>query len=187
MPPLSRLYTKAGDHGTTRLGGGQKVPKSGLRLECYGGVDELNSVLGLVRSFQPCDEIARSLLRIQNELFDLGSDLCFLERDKGKWPIPQIKAEQIEALEREIDSMQAQTGKLANFILPGGNQAASALHLARTVCRRVERQCVRLSEEETIAPLALQYLNRLSDWLFAAPRLENLRAGIADPVWRPGA
>jgi cob(I)alamin adenosyltransferase len=187
MPPLSRLYTKAGDQGHTRLGGGQKVPKSSLRLECYGGVDELNSILGLVRSFGPCPEIADPLQRIQNELFDLGSDLCFLEEDKGKWPIPQVRPEQIQALEREIDSMQSQTGPLANFILPGGNQAASALHLARTVCRRVERQCVRLSEEEAIAPLALQYLNRLSDWLFAAPRLENHRAGISDPVWRPGA
>jgi cob(I)alamin adenosyltransferase len=187
MPPLSRLYTRAGDQGQTRLGGGQKVAKSNLRLECYGTVDELNSVLGLVRSLEPCPEIMGPLLRIQNDLFDLGSDLCFLEEDKGKWPIPQIRPDQIETLEAEIDSMQSQTGPLANFILPGGSRAAAALHVARTVCRRTERLCVRLAEEETIAPLVVQYLNRLSDWLFAAPRLENARAGVEEPLWRPGA
>ena len=187
MPPLSRLYTRAGDLGQTRLGGGQKVPKSSLRLECYGTVDELNSVLGLVRSLEPCPEIAEPVLRIQNELFDLGSDLCFLEEDKGKWPTPQIRPDQIDALEREIDSMQSQTGPLANFILPGGSRAAAALHVARTVCRRAERLCVRLAEEEALAPLVIQYLNRLSDWLFAAPRLENAQAGVEEPLWRPGA
>jgi cob(I)alamin adenosyltransferase len=187
MPPLNKLYTRAGDQGQTRLGGGQKVPKSNLRLECYGTVDELNSNLGVVRSLDPCQEIAGPLLRIQNELFDLGSDLCFLEEDKGKWPLPQVRPEQIQALEREIDAMQAAVGPLANFILPGGNRAAAALHVARTVCRRAERLCVHLSEREPVAPLVLEYLNRLSDWLFAAPRLENARAGIQDPLWRPGA
>jgi len=149
-------------------------------------VDELNSVLGLVRSLDPCLEIDGPLMRIQNELFDLGSDLCFLEEDKGKWPVPQIREEQVEALESEIDSMQSGVGPLANFILPGGSKAAGALHVARTVCRRAERLCVRLSEEEAISPLSLRYLNRLSDWLFAAPRLENARAGIEDTLWRPG-
>lgn len=187
MPPLSKLYTRAGDLGQARLGGGQKVPKSNLRLECYGTVDELNSNLGVVRSLDPCPEIAGPLLRIQNELFDLGSDLCFLEEDKGKWPLPQVRPEQIQALEREIDTMQAATGPLANFILPGGSRAAAALHVARTVCRRAERLCVHLSEKEPVAPLVLEYLNRLSDWLFAAPRLENARVGIQDPLWRPGA
>jgi ATP:cob(I)alamin adenosyltransferase len=120
MPPLSKLYTRAGDRGQTRLGGGQKVPKSNLRLECYGTIDELNSHPGpraLAGARAP--EIAHPLLRIQNELFDLGSDLCFLEEDKGKWPLPQVRPDQIEALEREIDSMQAAVGPLANFILPG--------------------------------------------------------------------
>jgi cob(I)alamin adenosyltransferase len=187
MPPLSRLYTRAGDQGQTRLGGGQIVAKSDLRLECYGTVDELNSVLGLVRALEPCAEIAEPLLRIQNELFDLGSDLCFLEEDKGKWPLPQVRPDQIETLEQEIDSMQSQTGPLANFILPGGSRAAASLHVARTVCRRAERLCVRLAEEETVAPLVIQYLNRLSDWLFAAPRLENAKAGVEEPLWRPGA
>ena len=187
MPPLSRLYTRAGDQGQTRLGGGQKIAKSSLRLECYGTVDELNSVLGVVLSMDPCAEIAGPVLRIQNELFDLGSDLCFLEEDKGKWPIPHVRPDQIESLEREIDSMQSRTGPLANFILPGGNRAAASLHVARTVCRRAERLCVRLAEEEALAPLVIEYLNRLSDWLFAAPRLENARAGVEEPLWRPGA
>ena len=187
MPPLSRLYTRAGDLGQTRLGGGQIVAKSSLRLECYGTVDELNSILGLVRSLEPCAEIAHPLPRIQNELFDLGSDLCFLEEDKGKWPIPHVRPDQIEALEREIDSMQSQTGPLANFILPGGSRAAASLHVARTVCRRAERLCVRLADEEPVAPLVIQYLNRLSDWLFAAPRLENAKAGVEESLWRPGA
>ena len=186
MPRLTKLYTRAGDHGHTRLGGGQTVPKSNLRLECYGTVDELNSLLGLVRSLEPCVEIAAPLLRIQNELFDLGSDLCFLEEDKGKWPIPQIREAQVDALEAEIDFLQSAVGPLANFILPGGSRAAASLHVARTVCRRAERLCVRLSEDEAVSPLSLRYLNRLSDWLFAAPRLENARAGIEDPLWRPG-
>jgi cob(I)alamin adenosyltransferase len=187
MPRLTRLYTRGGDKGHTRLGGGQKVPKSSLRLECYGTVDELNSVLGQVRSLEPCPEIATALLRIQNELFDLGSDLCFLEEDKGKWPVPGIRPEQIEALEHEIDSMQEGTPPLANFILPGGSRAGATLHVARTVCRRAERLCVRLSEQEPVSEASLRYLNRLSDWLFAAPRLENIRSGVEETLWRPGA
>jgi len=105
MPPLTRLYTRTGDDGSTRLGGGQKVSKSSLRLECYGTVDELNSQLGFVVSLGPDAEIAASLQRIQNELFDLGSDLCFLEEDKSKWSIPQTREDQIETLEREIDQL----------------------------------------------------------------------------------
>lgn len=187
MPPLTRLYTRTGDDGTTRLGGGQKVSKSSLRLECYGTVDELNSQIGLVVALGPDPEIAQSLVRIQNELFDLGSDLCFLEEDKAKWNIPQPREDQIETLEREIDGFQSRTGPLANFILPGGSRAASALHVARTVCRRLERLCVHLDATESVNPLALRYINRLSDWLFAAPRFENQQRGIAEPLWKPGA
>jgi cob(I)alamin adenosyltransferase len=181
------LYTKTGDTGQTRLGGGQKVPKSNLRLEAYGTIDELNSHLGLVLALGVVDEVATPLRRIQNELLDLGSDLCFLEEDKGKWNIPQVRPDQIEALEHEIDAMQSATGPLTNFILPGGSPGAASLHVARTVCRRAERILARLAEVEAIHPLCLQYVNRLSDWLFAAPRLENLRRGIEDPLWRPGA
>ena len=187
MPPLTRLYTRAGDKGATRLGGGQKVPKNSLRLECYGTVDELNSNLGFVVSLDPGHELAPSLQRIQNELFDLGSDLCFLEEDKGKWSIPKIRDEQISALESEIDAFQGRTGPLANFILPGGTKVAAGLHVCRTVCRRLERLCVTLDAEEPLDPLVLRYVNRLSDWLFAAPRLANQLAGVAEPLWKPGA
>jgi cob(I)alamin adenosyltransferase len=133
MPPLTRLYTRAGDKGSTRLGGGQNVPKNSLRLECYGTVDELNSHLGLVVAWGASPEIAASLQRIQNELFDIGSDMCFLDEDKGKWTIPQPREDQIDLLEREIDSFQSRTGALTNFILPGGSKSAAALHVARTV------------------------------------------------------
>ncbi len=187
MPPLTRLYTRAGDKGTTRLGGGQKVPKNSLRLECYGTMDELNSNLGLVVALGASPGVAESLKRIQNELFDLGSDLCFLEEDKAKWSIPQPREAHIEALEREIDDFQARTGPLTNFILPGGTPVAAALHVARTVCRRLERLCVELDAVESVNPLTLRYVNRLSDWLFAAPRLENSLAGVAEPLWKPGA
>lgn len=186
MPPITRIYTRGGDQGQTRLGGGQKVSKASSRLECYGTVDELNSHLGLCRSLSPCEELLPLLLRIQNELFDLGSDLCFLEEDKGKWKIPQVTEASIEVMESEIDRFQAEAGPLENFILPGGSRAASCLHVARTVCRRAERECVRMLDQEPIHPLVIRYLNRLSDWLFAASRLENLRAGVEEPLWRPG-
>ncbi|MBK8804902.1 MAG: cob(I)yrinic acid a,c-diamide adenosyltransferase [Fibrobacteres bacterium] len=186
MPPITRIYTRGGDQGNTRLGGGQKVSKTALRLECYGTVDELNSQLGLVRALGACQDLLEPLERIQNELFDLGSDLCFLEEDKGKWSIPQIREDRVEALEREIDGFMRETPPLENFILPGGTTAAATLHVARTVCRRAERLCVRLQDEERTNPLVVRYLNRLSDWLFAASRLENLRCGVAEPLWRPG-
>lgn len=183
MPPLSRLYTRAGDQGSTRLGGGQKVDKDSLRLDCYGTVDELNSSLGLVLAFGPCEALAKALPRIQNELFNVGSDLCFLEEDKAKWPLPKVEARHIEALEEEIDTFQAATGNLANFILPDGTLAAAQLHVARTLCRRAERLLVRLGREEPVAGEPLRYLNRLSDWLFAASRFENRERGVAEPLW----
>lgn len=187
MPPLTRLYTRAGDKGTTRLGGGQKVPKNNLRLECYGTIDELNSNLGLAIALGTCPEVSASLQRIQNELFDIGSDMCFLDEDKSKWPIPQPREEQIDLLEREIDVFQSRTGPLTNFILPGGAKSAAALHVARTVCRRLERLCVTLDATESLNPISMRYINRLSDWLFAAPRLENQIQGIEEPLWKPGA
>jgi len=183
MPPLSRLYTRAGDQGSTRLGGGQKVGKDSLRLECYGTVDELNSSLGLALAFGPCPALAKALPRIQNELFNVGSDLCFLEEDKGKWPLPKVEGRHIEALEEEIDTFQAATGNLANFILPGGSVVAAQLHVARTLCRRAERLLVHLGREEPVAADPLRYLNRLSDWLFAASRFENRERGVAEPLW----
>ncbi len=187
MPPLTRLYTRTGDQGQTRLGGGQKVLKNSLRLECYGTIDELNSHLGLVIALDPSAELVVSLQRIQNELFDLGSDLCFLDADKSKYNLPKPREELVVLLEQEIDRYQARTGPLANFILPGGTRPAAALHVARTVCRRLERLCVELDESEPVDPITLRYLNRLSDWLFAAPRLENMLQGVDEPLWKPGA
>jgi len=187
MPPLTRLYTRAGDKGSTRLGGGQKISKNSLRLECYGTIDELNSQLGLAIALGASPDVAASLSRIQNDLFDIGSDMCFLDEDKSKWNIPQPREDQIDLLEREIDGFQSRTGPLTNFILPGGAKSAAALHVARTVCRRLERLCVQLDATETVNPLTLRYLNRLSDWLFAAPRLENQLQGIDEPLWKPGA
>lgn len=187
MPPLTRLYTKGGDKGTTRLGGGQEVPKDALRLECYGTVDELNSVLGVVASSAPCERLAGILPRVQHELFDLGSDLCFLEEDKSRWNIPQAEERHVLALEREIDEFQEACGPLKNFILPGGSPAAAHLHVARTVCRRAERLLTALSGQEGVGPWTLPYLNRLSDWLFAAARYENIQAGRSETLWNARA
>jgi len=183
MPPLTRLYTRAGDKGSTRLGGGQHVDKDNLRLECYGTVDELNSLLGVAVALGPCEILGVALPRIQHELFNLGSDLCFLEEDKGKWPIPKVEQRHIDVLESEIDAFQSATGKLENFILPGGTVVAAQLHVARTVCRRAERLLVHLARHEAVSPDPLRYLNRLSDWLFAASRMENLAKGVAEPLW----
>lgn len=183
MPPLTRLYTRAGDKGSTRLGGGQSVEKGALRLECYGTVDELNSVLGLAIALRPCDTLLEPLQRIQHELFILGSDLCFLEDDKTKWSVPSIQPRHVEALEAEIDAFQASTGKLANFILPGGTAVAAQIHVGRTVCRRAERLVVKLGHQEPTSDDSLRYLNRLSDWLFAAARIENKERAVAEPLW----
>lgn len=183
MPPLTRLYTRAGDKGATHLGGGQKVGKDSLRLECYGTVDELNSCIGLAVAHGPCARLAETLPRIQHELFNLGSDLCFLEEDKGKWPLPKVEQRHIDALEGEIDEFQSATGKLDNFILPGGTVVAAQLHVARTVCRRAERLLVHLGREEATSPEPLRYLNRLSDWLFAASRMDNVARGVPEPLW----
>ena len=183
MPPLTRLYTRAGDKGATRLGGGQSVDKGALRLECYGTVDELNSVLGLAIALGPCAPLLEPLQRIQHELFILGSDLCFLEDDKKKWAVPAIQPRHVQALEAEIDAFQAATGRLENFILPGGTPVAAQLHVGRTVCRRAERLLVRLGQQEPTSDDSLRYLNRLSDWLFAAARVENKEKNVAEPLW----
>lgn len=183
MPPLTRLYTRTGDKGATRLGGGQSVEKCSLRLECYGTVDELNSVLGLAIAFGPCSTLSEPLHRLQHELFILGSDLCFLEDDKRKWAVPAIQSRHVDALEAEIDSFQDASGRLENFILPGGNTVAAQLHVARTVCRRAERLLVQLGHQEPTSDNSLRYLNRLSDWLFAAARIENRERSISEPLW----
>jgi cob(I)alamin adenosyltransferase len=187
MPRLTKIYTKKGDSGTTSLGGGQRVPKDTLRVQVYGTVDELNSHLGVALALGLCDRLTRELPAIQNQLFDLGSDLCFLEEDKAKYAIPQIEQRHVEQLEALIDEMTAAVGPLENFILPGGSTGAAQLHVARTVCRRAEREATTLAREEGVGPHVISYLNRLSDALFVMSRYENLMRAIPEPLWQPGA
>ena len=187
MPRLTKIYTKGGDKGTTALGGGQRVPKDDLRVAVYGTVDELNSQIGVARAMGLCERLDEELAHIQNELFDLGSDLCFLEEDKGKWPLPQIEARHVEKLETFIDEMTAVVGPLENFILPGGSLGAAQLHVVRTVCRRAEREASTLAREQGVGAHVLSYLNRLSDALFVMARFENHQRSVPEPLWKPGA
>ena len=185
MPRLTKLYTRKGDDGLTGLGGGQRVPKDSLRVQAYGAVDELNSLIGVARAVPGglSPRLAEILPPIQNELFHLGADLSFVEADKARRPVPQIEARHVEKLEKWIDELNAVTGPLENFVLPGGAAGAAHLHVARAVCRRAEREALTLSRAEVIGPFVLTYLNRLSDLLFAMARYENKQRGIAEPLW----
>jgi cob(I)alamin adenosyltransferase len=183
MPKLTKIYTRHGDQGQTSLGGGQRVPKDALRVQVYGTVDELNSLLGVAVASGLCERLTTVLPVIQNELFHLGSDLCFLEADKIKYAIPQIEERHIQALEALIDEMTAVVGPLENFILPGGSIGSAHLHVARTVCRRAERETTTLARQESIGPYVLKYLNRLSDALFVMARYENHQQGVPEPLW----
>jgi cob(I)alamin adenosyltransferase len=183
MPKLTKIYTKSGDDGTTALGGGQRVPKDAPRVRAYGTVDELNSQIGAAVSLGLTPRLQAALIPIQNALFHLGSDLCFLEEDKQKYPLPQIEARHIAGLEALIDELNEVVGPLQNFILPGGAAGAAALHVARTVCRRAEREVFTLAQEESVGAFALPYLNRLSDALFVMARYENHARGISEPLW----
>lgn len=190
MVRLTRIYTRGGDTGETSLGSGQRVPKHSLRIAAFGTVDEANSHIGVARSFVAEDTMADTMLsRIQNELFDLGADLCTpadQERPERKGGALRITAPQIERIESEIDEMNAGLAELASFILPGGSPAAAHLHVARTVIRRAERLVVELDTMETVSPNATKYLNRLSDHLFVLARHMN-EDGAADILWQPGA
>jgi cob(I)alamin adenosyltransferase len=183
MPRLTRLYTRKGDDGTTGLGGGQRVPKDSLRVSAYGSVDELSSSIGIALAHGLVARLAEILPTVQNELFHLGSDLCFLEEDKARYKIPQIEARHVEALERIIDELNEAVGPLENFILPGGSIGAAHLQLARTICRRAEREVIALGRIEAIGPFVVAYLNRLSDALFVMGRYENKQRGVAEPLW----
>jgi len=183
MPRITKVYTRTGDDGTTGLGGGQRVSKATLRIECYGTVDELGSVVGGALAAGIEVRLAAILRRVQNELFHLGSDLCVLEEDKEEMPVPTIERKHVDALEREIDVLQKDLPPLDNFILPGGSPAAAWLHVARTVARRAERRLVGLATEEAVGAWTIAYLNRLSDLLFVMARWENRAKGVADPVW----
>jgi cob(I)alamin adenosyltransferase len=183
MPRLTRIYTRTGDRGETALGGGQRLAKDHPRIAAYGTVDELSSALGVALAAGLDERLSGELRRIQNELFHLGSDLCFREEDKAERALPHLEARHVEALERTIDELNAELGPLANFILPGGSPGAAHLHLARTICRRAERCVVTLSREEAVGEEVITYLNRLSDTLFVMARWENHRRGTPDVLW----
>ena len=193
MVTLNKIYTKSGDKGTTALATGERVPKHALRIESYGTVDETNSVIGIARLHTAkMPKLDEMLARIQNELFDLGADLATPERDeKLDYEPLRILGAQVTRLEAEIDGMNAELEPLRSFVLPGGTPAAAYLHLARTVCRRAERQVTALMEgpHEMVSEAALQYLNRLSDFLFVAARYANIGQdgkGPGDVMWVPG-
>ncbi|MBA2537447.1 MAG: cob(I)yrinic acid a,c-diamide adenosyltransferase [Actinobacteria bacterium] len=179
---LTRIYTRAGDAGETSLGDGTRVPKSNLRIEAFGTVDELNSFIGVLLATGVPDEFRPWLEQIQNELFDLGADLSVPADDERERL--RISSEQVVWLEELCDLVNAGLTPLKSFVLPGGTEAAAILHVARTVCRRAERATVALAEEAAVNPAVLAYLNRLSDFLFILARAAN--AGNPEPLWKPG-
>jgi cob(I)alamin adenosyltransferase len=186
MVYLSRIYTKSGDRGDTGLGDGSRVPKDHPRVGAYGSVDELNAVLGLLVSQCPQAAEIELIRAIQNDLFDVGADLCLPQAaDEKPGAHLRVRAEQAERLEQAIDRLNAGLTPLTSFILPGGAAAAAWCHLARTVCRRAEREVVTLAHIETINPQVIVYLNRLSDLLFVLARVYN-NNGRDDVLWRPG-
>lgn len=177
-----KIYTKTGDDGTTSLFSGGRVPKTHLRVEAYGTVDELNSIIGLARAHHPHEQTDEWLVRIQRQLFNLGADLATPLDAKTDW-ITRMDADTVAWLETAIDQMTADLPLLTSFILPGGSLAAAQLHIARTVCRRAERMVVALQSHEPLGDNVLLYLNRLSDFLFTLARWENLKAGIPEHTW----
>ena len=181
-----KIYTKTGDAGSTSLIGGIKVPKSHIRIEAYGTVDELNSYLGLVSDLIKDFEEAKAIKEIQDRLFTIGSMLATMDEDAVKMKLPDLYEKDLAFLESEIDRMTAELPEMKSFILPGGDVAASTIHIARCVCRRAERICVQIQLEELqIDPLVIKYLNRLSDHLFTLARFVAHKKGIADNPWRP--
>lgn len=192
MVVLNKIYTRTGDAGETALGSGERVSKANLRIAAYGTVDEANSVIGIVRLHTTFPDLARldaMLLRIQNELFDLGADLCVPDRGEPLAYEPlRMTALQATRLEEEIDSLNADLQPLRSFVLPGGHAAAAHLHLARTIARRAERQIVALKAQggEHVNEHAITYINRLSDFLFVASRWVNAKAADGDILWVPG-
>jgi cob(I)alamin adenosyltransferase len=189
MVVLNRIYTRTGDDGTTALGSGERLPKYHLRIAAYGTVDELNAALGMARLHTADDvPVDAMLARIQNDLFDLGADLCSPEKGKGPGGARlAIVDAQVARLEHEIDRLNGELAPLRSFVLPGGTAAAAHLHLARTICRRGERLMVELAAQpdETVSAPALRYVNRLSDFLFVASRYVNDK-GARDVLWVPG-
>ncbi len=188
MVVLNKIYTRTGDGGDTALGNGARVAKHSLRVNAYGTVDETNACVGLTRLHSGGDMDA-ALARIQNDLFDLGADLCrpdMAADADAEYPPLRVTDAQVDRLEVEIDAMNAPIKPLRSFILPGGSACAAHLHLCRTVSRRAERLAVELAGTEEVNPAVVKYLNRLSDWFFVASRAAN-NSGLDDVLWVPGA
>jgi cob(I)alamin adenosyltransferase len=183
MVRLTRIYTKTGDKGETSLGDGARVAKHALRVKAFGTVDEANAAVGLAR-LHAKGKLGAMLARIQNDLFDLGADLCVPESAKSTRSRLRIVEAQVVRLEREIDAMNAKLKPLDSFVLPGGSALAAHLHLARAIARRAERLMVELAQSEKVGEAALRYINRLSDHLFVMSRVANKGA---DVLWKPGA
>ena len=183
MIKLNKIYTKTGDGGDTALGDGERVLKDSLRVSAYGNVDELNASIGIITLYANT-ELKRKLKNIQNDLFDIGADLCVPISEKNKDRL-RLSTNQIETLELEIDEMNRLLKPLNSFVLPGGCRSATFLHMARTICRRAERSVVSLKSKEKINDNTLVYLNRLSDWLFVASRVEN-QENSSEVLWAPG-
>lgn len=183
MVHINRVYTRAGDKGTTALGGGQRVSKDSLRIEAYGTVDELNSVIGVAVASGLHDSMRGRFFIIQQVLFNLGSDLSILEADKARFAVPRVEDRHVRDLEAWIDEWNEELDALKSFVLPGGDLAAAQLHVARTVCRRAERLVVTLAREEALGEQVLPYLNRLSDLLFVAARMQGKLSGHGDVLW----
>lgn len=179
-----KIYTKTGDDGTTSLYSGGRVVKTHLRVEAYGTVDELSAAIGVARAQKAASQTAEWLAEIQNQLFRLGADLA-TPADAASQHVVRIDADAIEWLETKIDHMSGELPELKAFILPGGSTVAAQLHVARTVCRRAERDAVKLGQNEPIGDFVVQYLNRLSDFLFTLARWENHQAGISEEEWSP--
>ena len=186
MVVLSKIYTKKGDDGKTELGDGKRIVKFSTRVEAYGTVDELNAMIGTITSMNIETKLDSCLERIQNDLFDLGADLCLPEDTTGHINPEPLRVEKslTERLESEIDNMNKRIDPIRSFVLPGGSEIAAKLHLCRTICRRAERLVVKLIENEEVNKEVLKYLNRLSDWFFVAARVSN-DDGKKDILWKP--
>lgn len=176
---LSKIYTRTGDDGTTGLGDGSRTEKDSLRVEAFGCIDELNSLLGLLASQELPPEVVAIVTGLQHDLFDLGGEVCIPGREA-------LTDQYVSRLEQQLDALNAKLPPLKEFILPGGNPAAATCHVARSVCRRAERRLISLGRAEDISNIAIQYLNRLSDLLFVMARYLNQQQGQGDTLWRPG-
>jgi cob(I)alamin adenosyltransferase len=181
---LTRIYTRGGDAGETSLGDGSRISKLDARINAYGTVDELNAALGLVLATDCPDDVREVLGRVQNELFDLGADLSVPAESESRLRVTQA---QVDALEEDCDRFNADLPELKSFVLPGGGEASARLHVARTVCRRAEREALAASQVHELNPSALVYLNRLSDLLFILARVVKASTGSEEPLWRPGS